>query len=482
MPLIQPKFGPEFGAIINHDVWTSLTAEINGLKSGTGGGRSLAKYGVQPSLTLNQTTAIQAALDADPGPLVFPPGYFIIDQIKISRKNGILGAGVGPMAVGQYGGTHFNQPNGLNVHAIVTDEVECPPATEWLHWVRLENFILSKNYGTRTTDTLGNGIHISQRIGEGMRCEHLIVQGFPGHGIAALNGSTPMWWTDLHPMLNGGAGIYMYRGSGAGVWDGASLNHVSGDGNGWAEADQADTCLIRVEGGGNSRDTVRLVGIKSETAGSQRNTIHLKEIGGAHFDIGPLSHLWIGGGSVGACIRLTGVAASTAMGRVTWHNVRGSGLLLDDVGNSNTIAVSIERQFGIYSWKDAIIGTFDPSGLVTQYRVKPTLTINVTDNILSATAITGAMVVSLLSINAAPGTQTTASAANMYAEHHIGAPGDGYTLYITNTGAGVFTLAPGTGVTCTGTMTIAQNTTRMFLVTFTSSTEMVIENKGSTSL
>ena len=168
---------------------------------------------------------------------------------------------------------------------------------------RLENFLLMKTVGA--SDTIGNGIHISQRIGEGMRIQNVYIEGFPGHGIAAMNGSTPLNWSNIHPFLNGLAGIYLYSGGGAGVWDICGLNHISGDGNGWNEA--SNTCLIRVQGGGQARDVIKLMNIKSETRGAQKNVVHLMETGSAHIDIDMLTHLGLGSDPVDACTRPSSV-------------------------------------------------------------------------------------------------------------------------------------------------------------------------------
>lgn len=92
--------------------------------------------------------------------------------------------------------------------------------------------------------------------------------------------------------------------------------------------------------------------------------------------------------------------------------------------------------------------------------------INVTTGTLSAGDITGAHFVSLMTTNATPGNQATRTAAQMITDHGMGPVDASYTLRITNTGAGTFTLTAGSNVTLTGTMTVAQNTWRDFNVTF----------------
>lgn len=480
-----------YDLVITHPRYTFNSVHMRGITlfdgvaTGGSGLRSLSGYGVNPSLTVNQTTAIQAAIDADPGPLFFPGGFYLFDQLKISRKNGIVGAGMGPMRVGQFGGTHLTQASGVNVHAIITDEVECPPSYEWFHWCQIENFIMSKQINS--TDTIGNGIHISQRIGEGMRIQNVYIERFPGHGIAAMNGSTPLNWSNIHPFSNGGAGIYLYSGGGAGVWDICGLNHISGDGNGWNElANPEDTCLIRVEGGGAARDVVKLMNIKSETRDAQRNAIHLKNTGAAHFDIGPVTHLGLGSDTVDACIRTTGTVNINTFPRIFYHNVRGSGgvgtmVLLRDVANAKTISLATGRQIGTYTG-NTTNPPFDPSGLtsIPAHNVASKRTsVNVTVGTLASGDITGANTVILVSTNATPGVQTTRTATLMFVDHFGAVTGTTYNLTIVNEGAGIFTLGAGSGVTLTGTMTVATDTTRTFIVTFTSSTAMTIVSVSS---
>jgi len=63
-------------------------------------------------------------------------------------------------------------------------------------------------------------------------------------------------------------------------------------------------------------------------------------------------------------------------------------------------------------------------------------------------------------------------------------PGQTYRLRIMNTSAGAFawTVTTATGWTLTGTMTIAQNTYREFLVTLTSKTAAVLQSLGTVAV
>lgn len=73
---------------------------------------------------------------------------------------------------------------------------------------------------------------------------------------------------------------------------------------------------------------------------------------------------------------------------------------------------------------------------------------------------------------------TTRTATQMFADMPNVNVGDSYILEITNTSAGTTTLVAGAGVTLTGTMTMATNSTRRFVVTFTSATALVIQSIG----
>lgn len=81
--------------------------------------------------------------------------------------------------------------------------------------------------------------------------------------------------------------------------------------------------------------------------------------------------------------------------------------------------------------------------------------------------ITGGQFVCLVSASTTPGTQTTRTAAQMFADDPLAYPGQTYILRVAQSGAGTMTLAGGTGVTISGTATVATATFRDFMVQVT---------------
>lgn len=106
-------------------------------------------------------------------------------------------------------------------------------------------------------------------------------------------------------------------------------------------------------------------------------------------------------------------------------------------------------------------------------------TASVTATTFAAGQLTGAGYTVFMNTNAAPGTCTTRTATQMFADITGAFSGLAYTLRLVQTGAGTMTLGAGTGVTLTGTMTIPTNTTRDFVVTFTSATTLTIQAIGT---
>lgn len=108
----------------------------------------------------------------------------------------------------------------------------------------------------------------------------------------------------------------------------------------------------------------------------------------------------------------------------------------------------------------------DMADVLIAILAKSPVSINVTVGTLSAGDITGGRDCTLITTNAVPGTQTTRSAAQMYADDPAASPGYGYNLRVCNSGAGTITLAGGTGVTITGTATVATTIFRDYHVLY----------------
>jgi hypothetical protein len=107
-----------------------------------------------------------------------------------------------------------------------------------------------------------------------------------------------------------------------------------------------------------------------------------------------------------------------------------------------------------------------------------TFAAGVTTGTIPRNVLTGALQVFLNSAATTPGNQTTPTAAQLWADAvaqfgqaitdpAISSNGLQYTLTIAQTGANTFTLVGGTGVTITGTATIATATSRSFVVNLT---------------
>jgi hypothetical protein len=106
-------------------------------------------------------------------------------------------------------------------------------------------------------------------------------------------------------------------------------------------------------------------------------------------------------------------------------------------------------------------------------------TASITAATFSAGQITGGGYTVFTNTNASPGTCTTRTATLMFGDITGAFSGMAYTLRLVQTGAGTMTLGAGTGVTLTGTMTVPQNTTRDFVVTFNSTTTCTIQAIGT---
>lgn len=123
-----------------------------------------------------------------------------------------------------------------------------------------------------------------------------------------------------------------------------------------------------------------------------------------------------------------------------------------------------------------VAGTWNSSGL----SVMPAkFTTGTTTTTFTAGQLTGAANVNYVNTGATPGSIATRTATQMFADDPYARVGNSYVLKIINgQGTGTLTVTAGSGVTLTGTATVAANTWREFIVTYTSATALVIQNNA----
>jgi hypothetical protein len=98
---------------------------------------------------------------------------------------------------------------------------------------------------------------------------------------------------------------------------------------------------------------------------------------------------------------------------------------------------------------------------------------------LAAGDITGAGFTVLQNTGATPGNQTTRTATQMLADIPGAAAGFSSMFRIVNTGAGTLTLVMDASVTGTGTLTVATNVWRDYVLTFPTATTATIQSVGA---
>lgn len=103
-----------------------------------------------------------------------------------------------------------------------------------------------------------------------------------------------------------------------------------------------------------------------------------------------------------------------------------------------------------------------------------------TTTTFTAGQLTGAAVTVYDSTATTPGSIATRTATEMFGDIPNAAVGATYILIVRNSSgsANTMTITAGTGVTLTGTMTIAQTVSRVFVVTLTSATAITIQSVG----
>lgn len=98
---------------------------------------------------------------------------------------------------------------------------------------------------------------------------------------------------------------------------------------------------------------------------------------------------------------------------------------------------------------------------------------------LTAGLLTGAGEVYLQTTANGANSLTTRTATQMFGDTPGASVGGSYRLRIVNRGNNTVTLTAGSGVSTSGTMTIATNTWRDFVVTFNTATTMTIQDVGA---
>lgn len=99
-----------------------------------------------------------------------------------------------------------------------------------------------------------------------------------------------------------------------------------------------------------------------------------------------------------------------------------------------------------------------------------------TTTTFSAGQLTGGEFTCYINTQGSPGSISTRTAAQMFSDYTYARVGGSYLLRIVNgQGTGVLTVTAGSNVTLSGTATIATNTWRDFIVTFTSDSALTMQ-------
>lgn len=125
----------------------------------------------------------------------------------------------------------------------------------------------------------------------------------------------------------------------------------------------------------------------------------------------------------------------------------------------------------------AVAGTWSekrPADIPAQY------TTGTTTTTFAANQLSGASYTVYNNTQGTPGSIATRTATQMFSDDPNARVGGTYILRVKNgQGTGTLTITAGGGVTLTGTMTVAINTYRDFLVTYTSATALTIQSIGT---
>lgn len=172
--------------------------------------------------------------------------------------------------------------------------------------------------------------------------------------------------------------------------------------------------------------------------------------------------------------------AATAGVSVSVVNVGAANMAIFPLGASDVIqgiatATAMTLAFGSsIQFRCAVAGTWSVFG---NHLKGCSWTTNTTTTTFIAGQLTGGNVTLYLSTATTPGSIATRTATQMFADTPNAQVGQQYFLLVGNLSgsANTMTITAGAGVTLTGTATVAQNIGRAYIVTFTSSTALVIQ-------
>lgn len=151
-----------------------------------------------------------------------------------------------------------------------------------------------------------------------------------------------------------------------------------------------------------------------------------------------------------------------------------TGEVIDTLTANLAVSVPVGQEI---TFSCEVAGTWISSGLLVMPAKFVTGTTTTT---FIAGQLTGGEFVNYTNTGATPGSIATRTATLMFADDPYARVGNSYVVQITNgQGTGTLTVTAGSGVTLTGTATVAVNTTRLFIVTYTSQTALTMQNIGT---
>ena len=128
---------------------------------------------------------------------------------------------------------------------------------------------------------------------------------------------------------------------------------------------------------------------------------------------------------------------------------------------------------------NSISGNAGTASVAGDVMIPAKFTTGTTTTTFAAGQLSGAAYTVYTNTQGTPGSIATRTATEMFGDTPNARVGQSYILRVVNgQGTGTLTITSGSGVTLTCTMTVAANTYRDFVVTFTSATALVIQNVG----